>query len=423
MKRLLRAIMTAASSRALAPLVIGFFFLLYIGIAFFTDETLITLMDFTRTSLILAAILALIPLNYAFRIARETVRQLAMHRVLTGKRTDRMSELFDETVELPASSSFPELQNRLAAVGYKTRRSENALTAWRGTNIFPARILFLAGTFCLFTGILISITTRTSYRGMVIEGESLPTQNGLGGTIERIILANSSGPILAKTLTMEVAPSSSRQGKRIFGLYPPSLYGGSFVYPRYLGTAILLRFSAPGMQTGYEKHSILNCYPPGKEDSVVIPGSPYRIVFSIPEPDIGKDRYESFITGSITLQFKLLKGNEVLFTGSAPGGGEFARDGYHLAFPDVRRLVVTDFIRDYGVLFIWAAALLLVAAGCIWLPIRAFFPRREMLFRFGPDATRACSRAEGGARSHAGVFHEALDLVDARKPDRQLIIL
>ena len=254
---------------------------------------------------------------------------------------------------------------------------------------------------------------------MVVEGEPLPTPDRIGGRVERITLANSSGSILSRTLTMEVAPSSSGYGKRIFGLYPPSLYGGSFVYPRYLGLALLLRFSAPDLPAGYEKHCILNCYPPGKEASEVIPGSPYRIVFSIPEPDAGSDRYISYMTGNVTLQFKLLKGKEVLFTGSAPGGGEFVRDGYRLAFPDIRRLVVTDFIGDYGVLFIWAAALFFVLAGCIWLPIRIFFPRREMLFRCGPDVTKACSRAEGGARRHAGVFHEALDLVDARQKAAQ----
>lgn len=419
MKRLLHAFLALGSSRVIPPLVIGFFFLLYIGIAFFTDETLIVLMAFTRKSFILAALLALIPLNSALRLLQETGRHLKMHKVLSGKTAVVMPELFDEAVELPASPALPELQGRLAAVGYKTHRSENALAAWRGASIFPARILFLAGTFCLFTGILISITTRTSHRQMVIEGEPLPTPEGLGGKVERIILANSSGSILSKTLTMEVASSNSGYGKRIFGLYPPSLYGGSFVYPRYLGLALLLRFSAPDMQTGYETHFFLNSYPPGKEDSVVIPGSPYRIVFSIPEPDAGSDRYISYMTGSITLQFKLLKGKEVLFTGSAPGGGEFVRDGYRLALPEISRLVVTDFIRDYGVLFIWAAALLFVAAGSIWLPIRAFFPRREMLFRYESDVIRACSRAEGGVRIHAGVFHEALDLLEMRRPDRQ----
>jgi hypothetical protein len=92
------------------------------------------------------------------------------------------------------------------------------------------------------------------------------------------------------------------------------------------------------------------------------------------------------------------------------------RDGYRLAIPDIRRLVVTDYISDYGVFFIWVAALLFVAAGGLWLPIRLFFPRREMLFRYEPNVISACSRAEGGARLHAGVFHEALDLVAARKP-------
>ncbi|MFZ2948441.1 MAG: hypothetical protein WA003_03040 [Desulfuromonadaceae bacterium] len=415
MKRLLRALFTAGSSRAVPPVVIGIFFLIYIGIAFFTDETLVTLMAFTGKSLILAALLTLIPLNYAFRIVRETVRQLTMYRALTGKPTDRMSELFDETVELPSSPSFPELRGRLAAVGYKTRRSENVLSAWRGFSIFPARIFFLAGTICLFTGILISITTRTSHRQMVIEGEPMPTPDRIGGRVERITLANSSGSILSKTLTMEVAPSSSGYGKREFGIYPPALYEGFFVYPRYLGLALLLQFSAPDMPTGIEKPCILNCYPPGKEASEEIPGSPYRIVFSIPEPDAGSDTYISYMTGNVTLQFKLLKGKEVLFTGSAPGGGEFIRDGYRLAFPDIRRLVVTDYIGDYGVLFIWAAALFFIVAGCIWLPIRAFFPRRKMLFRFDQGVTTACSFAEGRARKHAGVFHEMLDLIDAKR--------
>lgn len=415
MKRLLHLILATASSRALPPLVIGFFFLIYIGIAFFTDETLITLMAFTRSSLILAGILALIPLNRVLRIVHETGRYLIMRRVVAGKTADAVPELFDEVVELPASPSFPELGNRLAALGYKTRCSEDALAARRGISMFPARLLFLVGTFCLFTGILISITTRTSHRQMVIEGELLPMPEGIGGRVERITLANSSGSILSKTLTMEVAPSDSGYGKRTFGIYPPALYGGSFVYPRYLGLALMLRFSAPDVPAGIAKPCILNCYPPGKEASEEIPGTPYRIVFTIPEPDVGIDRYISYITGNVTLQFKLLKGKEVLFTGSAPGGGEFVRDGYRLAFPDIRRLVVTDYIGDYGVLFIWTAALFLIAAGCIWLPVRAFFPRRDMLFRFDQGVTTACSLAEGRARKHAGVFHEMLDLIDAKR--------
>jgi hypothetical protein len=415
-KRLLKTILTVGSSRALSPLVIGFFFLFYVGIAFFTDEALITLMALTGKSKILVCLLALIPLNYALRIVQETIGYLKIRRIMSGKSALAMPELFDETVELPAFAAFSELERRLAAVGYKTRRKENSVAAWQGIGGFPVRLLFLAGTFCLFTGILISITSRTAERKMVIEGEMLPTPNGTGGQVERITLANAAPrSLLSRTLTMEVAPSDAGQGSRKFGIYPPALYGGSFVYPRYLGLAAVLQFSAPGMPSPYERHGVLNCYPPGKEDAVLIPDSPYRIVFSIPEPAAGTDRYISYVTGKVTFQFKLLKGSEVVFSGTIPGGGEYVHDGYRLALPDVRRLVVTDFIGDYGVLFIWATFLLFIAAGCLWLPIRLLWPRREMWFVCVSGVTTACSRAEGGARRHAGVFHEALDLIDARK--------
>jgi hypothetical protein len=436
MKRLLRTVFAMGSSRAVTPIVIGFFFLLYIGIAFFTEEALITLMSFTHRSLILAGILALIPVNCLLRVLKEAGRHIGIHKALTGESADIMPALFDEAVTLPVSQtfadvspnpdsrfpipkispSFPELQRRLETVGYKTGRSGNSLAAWRGASIFPARILFLTASFCLFTGILISITTRTSSRQMVVEGAPLPTPGGTGGMVERIMLANSSGPLLSRTLTMVVSPSDSGSGRKIFGLYPPSLYGGAFVYPRYLGLAMVLRFSAPDLQPGYENNDALNCYPPGKEDSIIIPDSPYRIIFSIPVPDAGSDSYSSYLTGKITLLFKLLKGKDVLFTGSVPGGGEFVRDGYRLAVPDIRRLVVTDYIGDYGVYFIWVSFLLFAAAVGLWLPIRLFFPRREILFRYEQDIVRACSRAEGRARRHAGVFHEALDLADGRKP-------
>ncbi len=401
MKRLFRALFAAGSSRAVPPLVIGFFFLLYIGIAFFTDETLITLMAFTRKSVILAALLALIPLNSAFRLVRETIRFLKMRRAMSGKTKEGVAEMFDEVVELSVSATVPELEKRLAAVGYKTRRSENVLAAWRGISIVPVRLLFLAGTFCLFTGILIThyIPEFTPADGQLKASPS-PLRTGVGGMVERITLANASGPILSRTLTMEVAPTGSGSGKRTFGLYPPSRYGGAFVYPRYLGLALYLRFTAPDMPAGYETHSSLNVYPPGKEENVVIPGSPYRIVFSIPEPEDGSDRYISYMSDNITFRFKLLKDKDVLFTGTVPGGGEFARDGFRLALPDIRRLVVTDFIGDNGVLFIWWAALFFSAAGAIWLPIRAVFPRREMLFRSDQGVTTACSFAEGGARRH-----------------------
>lgn len=417
MKRLLRSIWTVLSSRVMYPLVLGFFLLLYIGIAFGTDDALMALMEFTRTTVFLTVLFALLPLNSAGRIVTETFEYLKRRRALAGNGGDVQPGLFDEIVDLPVSPLLPELQDRLGAEGYKTRRMDSALTAWRGVSIFPARILYLAGTFCLFAGILISLTSRISYRSAIIEGEPLSMPSGNGGIVERIFLGKSSGLILAKDLTMEVASPGSGKGKHIFGVYPPARYKGLFVYPRYLGIGLAIRFSAPDLQSGYAKHSIMAIYPPGKEAAVEIPDSPYRIVLTLAEPD---DESDPYMTGRMVFLFKLLKENEVLFTGSAPTGGEFVHDGYRLAFPDSRRLVITDFIRDFGVLLIWTAAILFVVAGSIWLTVRVCFPRREMLFRAGPGVIIASSRAEGRERRHAGVFHEALDLLEARRPDRQL---
>lgn len=425
MKRLLSSLVAAGSSRAVPPVVIGLFFLIYIIIAFFTDETLITLMAFTRKSFVLAALLALIPLNCIFRMAWETRRGRARRRALAGIDSESVSDLFDETVSLPGAADpdsghhtlapgVAGLETRLASVGYKVCRTEKTIAAWRGLSAYPARLLFLVGTFCLFSGILISITTRAAYRQMVIEGVPMPTPSGTGGLVERIALAKSTGSILSRVLTMEVV---GRNGTKTFGLYPPSMYDGAFVYPRYLGVAAHIIFAAPDMKTEYETYSNLNCYPPGKEDSVLIAGSPYKIIFSIPEPTAGSDRYISYMSGVTMVNFKLLKGPDLLFAGSARQGGEFVRDGYRLALPDIKRLVVTDFIKDYGVLFIWVSALFFTAAVFVWLPIRIFFPRCEILFRLDPHATKAYSRTEGRLRMHAGVFYEALDVLAVRKTD------
>src|ERR1700690_3067996 len=56
-KRLFRVIWAIVSSRALPPVIIGFFLVVYIGIAFFTDETLTVLMAVTRGNFFLAAVL------------------------------------------------------------------------------------------------------------------------------------------------------------------------------------------------------------------------------------------------------------------------------------------------------------------------------------------------------------------------------
>lgn len=416
MKRLLQAIWATLSSRVLPPLVLGIFLLVYIAIAFFTDETLTTLMALTGENIFLTLLLALLPLNSACRIVRESGRFIARRRAMTGAGTALPTGLFDETVEMQLSPSFAELQDRLESVGYKTRRTEKFLAVWRGISIFPARICFFAGTFCLFAGILISLVTRTSYRRAVIEGEPLSAPSGKGGIVERITLEKASGPILLRTLSMEVAPSVSGEGRKIFGVYPPSLYEGTFVYPRYLGIALFLRFAAPDMVQGFEEHAVLSIYPPGKEAAVEITGSPYRIALSLARPDDGSDPY---VTGKMGFIFKVMKGKDVLFSGSAPGGGEFVRDGFRISFPEFRRMVITDFIGDYGVFLIWAMIFLFMAGSFIWLPVRVCFPRREALFKYDEGLIVASSRAEGRGRKHDGVFHEALDLLETKRVGRK----
>ena len=419
MKRLLRPVWAVLSSRVTSPVVIGIFLLVYIGIAFFTEDALTALMDLTRQSVVLVFLLALLPLNSAGRIVTETGRFIQRRRAFSGEAADVPDGLFDETIEVSVSPAFADLRERFDTLDYRTRQTEHSLGAWRGISLFPARLLFLSSMFCLFVGILISLATRASYRGPVVEGVALPSPSGKGGVVERIRLEKSTGSILSRELIMEVAPTGRTGARTTFGIYPPTLYQGSFVYPRYLGIALVVQFSAPDLQSGYENRAVLNIYPPGKEAALEIPDSPYRLMLSLAESDDGSDPY---VTGRMVFTFKLLKDKDVLFTGNVPGGEEFTRDGFRLAFPDFRRMVITDFIQDYGVFFIWTAAILLGASIILWLPLRLFFPRRELLFiRQGADTIRACSRAEGNERRHAGVFNEALDLLEAGRPSGGLV--
>jgi hypothetical protein len=414
-RSLFRPVWKTLASHALPPVVIGVFLLLYLGIAFNDDDALMSLIGIAGSNVMLISLFALIPINRVACLVEEFRRLLARRQLLRGKKGAVQESLFDETVKIKgAGSGFSAVERRLSNSGYHTVAGEDSLVAWRGMNTFPARALFLAASAFLFSGILISLSGRVTYRGTVIEGERLPASGGEGGVVERIVLAKSMGRFLAKSLTIEVAPSERGGSKRIFGLYPPALDNGAFVYPRYLGVGLFFRFSAPDMPGGYQTHSILSIYPPGKEASEELPGSPYRIIFSLAPSDDGSDPY---MTGRMSFLFKLLKGKEVVLTGKAPAGGEFSQGGYSLSFPDARRLIITDFIHDSGVYLIWTAMMLFIVAGCIWGPVKIFFPRREMLFLKGPEGCQAWSRAEGGRRMHAGVFHEALD---ALEPARQL---
>ncbi|MBJ6727289.1 hypothetical protein [Geomesophilobacter sediminis] len=408
MKRFLNVLWAALSSRALTPVVIGFFFLAYIVIAFFTEEALITLIGLTGHSLLLGMVVALLPLNAACRIVAEALRFRKGRRLLTRPETEPDPALFDEVVALDPSPapSLADFQKRLAAAGYRSRMVGERLAAWRGVSLAPVRVVFLAAVFCLFAGILISVQGRVVSRQSIIEGEPLPTVTGNGGVVERITLQDGTGSILRKELIIKVG-AGGQGGAREFGIYPPGLMDGAFVYPRYLGVAMEYQFSAPDLPL-FRRAVVLPLYPPGREATEELSGSPYRITYVVERPEDGSDPYA---TGKFNLGFKLIKGGDVVLTGRVPGGGEFVRDGYRLAIPDARRMVVTDYVRDYGVILIWWAGFLFLFGILAWLPMRLLAPRREMFFTPDGGSVRGWSRSEGRGRKHAAIFHEILDLI------------
>lgn len=417
MKRTLRFVWAVLSSRVAAPAIIAVFLLVYIGIAFFTDETLITLMKLTRTNMLLMGLLAMLPLSSASRLVAESITWQRRRRALTGRQKEIGPGLFDESVELSEASSLEMLQRYFKGEGYATRCTGCSLGVWRGIGIFPARLLFMAAVFCLYAGIMISLTGRTAERVPIVEGEPFALSTGENGFVERIALEESQGLILAKKLLVDVSAAPG-QRRSVYGLYPPSLHQGAFVYPRYIGIGLSLGFNAPDMATGYETFSILNIYRRGKEATAIIPGTPYRMIFSLAGTG---DETDPLAGGNVSFNFKLLKGNDVVMTGSVPRGGSFVRDGYRIVIVDAKRVVITDFIRDYGVLLIWAAGVLFLLSFCSWLPVRLFSSRGEMLFRVEAGGAVAFFRAEGRRRRHEGVFHEALDLLEAgRMKERQV---
>ena len=409
MSRLFRTLWSLLASRALPPLILGFFLITYIGIAFFTDETLTTLMSLTRKIPLLAAVLALLPLNCVCRMVREAAECWTRYRSVACSAVEIRPGLYDETVNLTTSADFETVERRFAAEGYKIRRSTGQLAAWRGIPLFPVRILYLAGVCCLFSGILISLVSRSVTRNAVVEGAPIPSPSGSSGIVEKIYYGRADGLVLEKDLAIQIADTGPGGETRSFGVYPPGRFKGAFVYPRYLGVAVKLLFSAPDLPGTVEKIDVLPLYPPGRESTTEISNSQYRITLSLAKPDDGSDPY---MTGSMTFLFKLMRGKDLLLSGRLPEAGTFARDGCRLEIADYRRMVMTDYVTDSGVYLIFAAAVLLLLAATIGLPVRLFIPFREMLFRSDAGVVHAFLRAEGKRRMHAGIFHEGLDLLE-----------
>jgi hypothetical protein len=393
--------------RLATPIVLAIFFLLYLGISFYSDEALVLLLGLIRNNPLLKALLGLLPVAAAAGLVGELAGFMSMRAVLAGDPSRLPAGYFEEELELKGAADFARLARHLAAAGYRTTENGATFHAWRGKSLFPARLLARSGKLLLFLGIFLSLTTRVSLREAVIEGEALP--HGSGEKTKRISLRDGNGLLLSQTLQISVTKEEGGgRTSREFGIYPPGMLNGYFLYPRYLGVAPLVQFSAPDFVPGISSHFVLMLYPPGKEDSADIPGTRYRLYLSLHQPSAAEDPYQS---GRFILRYRMVKGNQLAFAGSMPVGATFAHDGYYLAFPEVRRIVATDYVRDWGVLFIWSAALFFMLALVVWLPTRLLAPGREMLFVQVNGTVRAFSRAEGKTRLHAGAFHETLDLM------------
>ena len=404
----IRTILGLVASRRVTPLILAGFALLYVGLAFSTNEALVGLMGLVKGSTLLRLLLALVPLNIVARLAVETRDYLQRRRVMGGASLAE-GGLFYEEITVEGGTLGEEAEQWLRLAGYRTARTGGRVAARRGVSLFPARLLFLLGAAALFTGIILSLSGRETVRDALIEGEPFPPFVAAGGAVGQIVLREqSNGVIFARNLT--IGATRDDGSATAFGLYPPGRAGGWFVYPRFLGVAPFVRFSAPDF-SGIDTFAILMIYPPGREDALEIPGSPYRLHFSLAETP-GTDTYAN---GKFIFMVRVEKGGAAVADLTVPAGSAAHRDGFIVAVPEVKRMVATDFIRDRGVTLIWLSFVCFTAALLWSLPVRILAPRREILAVAGNDDVRTYSRAEGRGRTHAGVYHGFLDLLEEER--------
>jgi len=395
------------ASRRITPVILAVFMAIYIAAAFAGDEALTTLIALTQRNVFLICLLLCVPLNIAARLLSEARKWDGRRRALHGRAEVRPG-MFEEEAAV-SGGDLAAAADRLGVSGYRLRRGEGMIGAFRGYSVFPARMLFLCGVFLLSLGIFLSLSLRKVTREAVIEGEPLPSFLREGGRVEAIELRELRGaPLLARDLTIRVALDGAAGAVKRFGLYPPGRIDGFFLYPRYLGVAPLVQFSAPDLPQVADYY-LLTLYPPGREDSALVAGTPYKISFRLAETPAGGDPY---ITGAFNFGFRIEKAGQIMAQGTLPAGGTFSGNGLTLALPDVRRIVSTDFVRDPGVPLLWLALSLLPLSLITYLPVRLLNPRREILLMRKADHVVAYSRSEGGRERHAGVFHEILDMLD-----------
>lgn len=406
----MRKVFSLLAWRWLTPAVLALFLLGYVLAAMVTDEALVTLIGLVQRNGLLQALLALAPLNLGMRLAREAVSHRRRARFLLTGAGSQPEELFDDEQLLSAGEDHGRAASWLSSVGYRVRRGEGWLSAVKGVPQIPARLLWLFSLSLLFAGVLISLAGRVSFRFPVIEGEPLPPELRVDGMVSAIELRELQGAsLLARTLAIRTAfQQGGTTVEQTFGLYPPGRLGGAYLYPRYLGVAPRVELSAPDLSQPVSDYFLLQIYPPGREDVAELRGTPYKIHFRLVEPQ-GEDPY---VTGRFVFHCRVERGGTIVGQGDVPLGGGLSAGGIRLAVPDARKFVFTDFVRDAGVLLIWAAMFLLPMSILLGLAIRLAGTRRELVVIADRDGLRVFSRAEGRQRLHDGVFHETLDLLN-----------
>jgi hypothetical protein len=152
---------------------------------------------------------------------------------------------------------------------------EGFVNARRGPGLFIPRLLWRLTVVLLFAGVALSLSSRRSLRAPVIEGEALQIPGTPPRNVERITLEDVPGHwFLKRRLTISLLTPDG--GRDIYGIYPPCISGNSFLYPRYLAVAPLLRIRVPESAESSTDYRLIMIYPPGREDEIELAGD-YRL--------------------------------------------------------------------------------------------------------------------------------------------------
>lgn len=404
MKRVYTAICSLVGHRLMLPAILAVFLCIYIGIAFFTDEALVTMVQLLGHTPATHLLFVLAVCNILCRMGSERGRYRAIRLLSTGRIPERCDGVPLQTLSVNGNLDSTETARILADQGYRVSSGAGYVAARRGRSLLAPRLLRQSALLLMFSGIALSLATRQSLRVPAIEGETLQVRGMTPRTIERINLQETPGQrILQRRLT--VVASDIEGSRRQYGIYPPGTMEGRFFYPRFLSVAPLLKVATPEGELS-EGYRLIMLYPPGREDEVVL-GNGYRLTLAILQKDGAPD---PFMAGRFDLHLKAFKGNQLLGEGELPFGGRLDAGGMSVSLLDARRFVVTDFVRDKGVFCIWLACAAAAVSLALYLPIKVLWPRREMFFADdGHGVVTACSYAEGGRQRHESLFLDLLD--------------